>query len=103
MADDTESAKVVRNGQFAYNKVMKAGGTKLPIALRNGEDCVISNSYQVFEVTKKDELIPEYLMMWMSRPETQRYAGYVSWGTTSPILIKGSVEEAKKCEVASVG
>ncbi len=30
---------------------MKAHNTKLPIALREGPDCVVSNSYQFFEVT----------------------------------------------------
>ena len=86
IAMNTDSTRVVRNGQFAYNKVMKSNGTKLPIALREGEDCYVSGSYQVFEVTKKDELLSEYLMMWLSRDETQRYAGFISWGSTRDVL-----------------
>jgi len=86
VANDIESGRIVRNGQFAYNKVMKANGTKLPIALRNGEDCFISGSYQVFEVVDNNKLIPEYLLMWLSRSETQRHTGFISWGSTRDIL-----------------
>ena len=48
VAEDSENGSIVRTGQFAFNKVMKAHNTKLPIALREGPDCVVSNSYQVF-------------------------------------------------------
>ena len=45
IAEDTENGSIVRTGQFAFNKVMKAHNTKLPIALREGPDCVVSSSY----------------------------------------------------------
>ncbi len=86
IAEDTASGKIVRTGQFAYNKVMKANNTKLPIALREGPDCVVSSSYQVFEIIDKEKLLPEYLLMWFNRPETQRYAGFISYGTTRDIF-----------------
>lgn len=86
IAEDSENGSIVRTGQFAFNKVMKANGTKLPIALRHGPDCVVSNSYQVFEINDKKVLMPEYLMLWMNREETQRYAGYISFGTTRDIF-----------------
>ena len=83
---DKESSRIVRTGQFAFNKVIKSNGTKLPIALRRGEDCVISGSYQVFEVTDKLHLLPEYLMLWLSRPETQRLCGFNAWGSTRDVF-----------------
>lgn len=86
IAEDSENGSVVRTGQFAFNKVMKAHNTKLPIALREGPDCVVSNSYQVFEVTDKQKLLPKYLLLWMNRAETQRYAGFISFGTTRDIF-----------------
>ena len=85
-AADKESTLIVRKGQFAFNKVVKCSGTKLPIALRRDEDCIISGSYQVFEVKDKAALIPEYLMLWMSRPETQRYCGFNAWGSTRDVF-----------------
>ncbi|BDD38067.1 restriction endonuclease subunit S [Streptococcus ruminantium] len=95
VAENFKSGKIVHNGEFAYNKVMKANGTKFPIALRKGETCFISGSYQVFKVSDESKLISEYLMMWLSRPEIQRYAGYISWGSTRDILqweILGEIE-----------
>lgn len=86
IAEDSENGSVVRTGQFAFNKVMKAHNTKLPIALREGADCVVSNSYQVFEINNTEKLIPKYLMLWMNRAETQRHAGFISFGTTRDIF-----------------
>ena len=86
IAEDAENGSVVRTGQFAFNKVMKAHNTKLPIALREGPDCVVSSSYQVFEIIDQEKLLPKYLMLWMNRAETQRYAGFISFGTTRDIF-----------------
>ena len=86
VAEDSENGSVVRTGQFAFNKVMKAHNTKLPIALREGPDCVVSNSYQVFEVTDEQKLMSKYLLLWMNRAKTQRYAGFISFGTTRDIF-----------------
>lgn len=86
VAKNIEATRIVREGQFAYNKVMKANGTKLPIALRKGKTGFVSGSYTVFEVSDNSSLLPEYLMMWLSRPETERYAGYISWGSTRDVL-----------------
>lgn len=93
VAEDSENGSVVRTGQFAFNKVMKAHNTKLPIALREGPDCVVSNSYQVFEVIDEKKLLPKYLILWMNRAETQRYAGFISFGTTRDIFSFEDMQE----------
>ena len=93
VAKDSENGSVVRTGQFAFNKVMKAHNTKLPIALREGSDCVVSNSYQVFEVTNTKKLLPKYLLLWLNRDETQRYAGFISFGTTRDIFTFDDMKE----------
>lgn len=93
VAEDSENGSVVRTGQFAFNKVMKAHNTKLPIALREGSDCVVSNSYQVFEVTNTNKLLPKYLLLWLNRDETQRYAGFISFGTTRDIFTFDDMKE----------
>lgn len=84
-AADSEGTKIVRTGQFAFNKVVKSNGTKLPIALRKGPDCIISSSYAVFYITK-DNLLPDFLMLYFSRPEFHRFCGYMSQGTTRDIF-----------------
>ena len=83
---DLSSYKVVKNGQFAYGPVTSRNGEKISIALLNGEDCIISSSYTVFEVIRKDELDPEYLMLWFSRPEFDRYARCRSHGSVREIF-----------------
>ena len=93
VAEDSENGSVVRTGQFAFNKVMKAHNTKLPIALREGPDCVVSNSYQVFEVTNTRKLLSKYLLLWLNRDETQRYTGFISFGTTRDIFTFKDMKE----------
>lgn len=83
---DLSSYKVVRTGQFAYGPVTSRNGEKISIAYLDGEDCIISSSYTVFEVLNKDELDPEYLMLWFSRPEFDRYARYKSHGSVREIF-----------------
>ncbi|OUO57479.1 restriction endonuclease subunit S [Candidatus Avelusimicrobium gallicola] len=93
IAEDSENGSIVRTGQFAFNKVMKAHNTKLPIALREGPDCVVSNSYQVFKITNSNKLLPKYLLIWMNRSETQRYAGFMAFGTTRDIFTFQDMQE----------
>lgn len=81
-AVDKKNANIVGIGQFAYNKVIKCNETKLPIAIRQQKECIVSSSYQVFDIIKKDKLLAEYLFLWLTRNETQRYCGFMSWGST---------------------
>lgn len=83
---DLSNYKIVRTGQFAYGPVTSRNGEKISIAYLDSEDCIISSSYTVFEVTNKDELDPEYLMLWFSRPEFDRYARYKSHGSVREIF-----------------
>lgn len=83
---DLSSYKVVRTGQFAYGPVTSRNGEKISIAYLDGEDCIISSSYSVFEVTNKEALDPEYLMLWFNRPEFDRYARYKSHGSVREIF-----------------
>ena len=83
---DLSSYKIVRTGQFAYGPVTSRNGEKVSIAYLDGDDCIISSSYTVFEVMKKDELDSEYLMLWFSRPEFDRYARYKSHGSVREIF-----------------
>ena len=83
---DLSNYKVVKTGQFAYGPVTSRNGEKISIAYLDGGDCIISSSYTVFEVVNKEELDPEYLMLWFSRPEFDRYARYKSHGSVREIF-----------------
>lgn len=83
---DLSNYKIVRIGQFAYGPVTSRNGEKISIAFLNGADCIVSSSYTVFQVINKNELDPEYLMLWFSRPEFDRYARYKSHGSVREIF-----------------
>ena len=83
---DLSNYKIVRTGQFAYGPVTSRNGEKISIAYLDEEDCIISSSYTVFEVENREELDPEYLMLWFSRPEFDRYARYKSHGSVREIF-----------------
>lgn len=78
---NTLSAKVVKKGQFAYNRATTRNGEKISIAYRTEDTCCVSSAYQVFEITKKEELLPEFLLMYFKRPEFDRYARFKSEGS----------------------
>lgn len=83
---DLSNYKIVRTGQFAYGPVTSRNGEKISIAYLTESDCIISSSYTVFEVTEPSELNPEYLMLWFSRPEFDRYARFMSHGSVREIF-----------------
>lgn len=83
---DLSNYKIVRTGQFAYGPVTSRNGEKISIALLLEDDCIISSSYSVFEIIDKNALNPEYLMLWFSRPEFDRYARYRSHGSVREIF-----------------
>lgn len=80
---DMSTYKIIEKGQFAYGTITSRNGDKISIALADEyEKALVSQIYIVFEVIDKNELLPEYLMMWFSRPEFDRYARYHSHGST---------------------
>ena len=84
---DFTKYKVVKKGQFTYIPDTSRRGDKIGIALLEGYDeGLVSNVYTVFEVIDENQLMPEYLMLWFSRPEFDRYARYKSHGSVREIF-----------------
>ena len=84
---DFTKYKVVKKGQFTYIPDTSRRGDKIGIALL--QDCdegLVSNVYTVFEVIDTDKLLPEYLMLWFSRPEFDRYARFKSHGSVREVM-----------------
>ena len=142
--DELSNYKLVNNNDFVFVPTTDTWKV-LSFALNtSGKDIVVSPIYEVFSVDV-NKLVPEYLALWLSRKEFDRYARYNSWGsarenfsfndmrnvqipipslaiqksiskiyksykdrseineklksqikTLCPILIKGSIEEAKR-------
>ncbi len=78
---DLQTYRIVRTNQFAYNRATTRNGDKISIALRQGNDCIVSPSYRIFRSKDENILNSEYLMMWFRRPEFDRYARFKSHGS----------------------
>src|SRR5690606_6687984 len=92
---DMSAYKIIERGQFAYGTITSRNGDKISIALLDEfEKALVSQIYIVFEVIDTSVLLPEYLMMWFSLPEFDRYARYHSNGST-----RESFDWTDMCEV----
>ncbi len=81
VAANSTNDKIVRKGQFAYNRATTRNGEKISIAYRVGEDCTVSSAYQIFKIIDSAKLNPYFLWMWFKRSEFDRYARYMSKGS----------------------
>ena len=84
---DFKKYKVVKKGEFTYIPDTSRRGDKIGIALlEDYEEGLVSNVYTVFEIIDEKQLIPEYLMLWFSRPEFDRYARFKSHGSVREVM-----------------
>ncbi len=75
---DLKKYKLVQNGQFAFSGMQTGRDKCIRIALYNEDiPTIISPAYTVFE-TKDESVIPEYIMIWFSRAETDRRGWFMS-------------------------
>lgn len=80
---------------FAYVTVTSRNGEKISIAINDSKETYIcSSSYVVFGCKDKNKLLPQYLMLYFSRPEFNRYARFCSWGSA-----RETFDWAEMCDV----
>lgn len=73
---------LVKPDFFAYVTVTSRNGEKITIAHNTSENTyIVSSSYVVFSVKKKEILNSDYLFMYFNRPEFDRYSRINSWGS----------------------
>ena len=91
---DMSVYKVMSKYQFACDFMSPIRVSKLPVVLKlDDEPNLVSPAYPVFEVIDRNELDPEYLMMWFRRPEFDRYATF-----KCDAAIRGGYEWNELCE-----
>ena len=74
---DLSAYKLVSKNQFACNLMHVGRDEKIPMAMQTDDNpIIVSPAYFVFEITQPEVLMPEYLMMWFSRPEFDRNAWF---------------------------
>lgn len=75
---DLSKYKVVKKSQFAYSGMQTGRDECIRIALFDkDEPVIISPAYTVFEI-KNSAVLPEYIMMWFSRKESDRRGWFMS-------------------------
>ena len=95
VAENSKSDKIVRKGQFAYNRATTRNGEKISIAYREGPDCTVSSAYGVFHITDEKKLIPQYLMLFFKRAEFDRFARWRSEGSAHEFFTFEMMEDVR--------
>ena len=73
---------LIQPNEFSYVTVTSRNGGKISIALNDSNKTYIcSSSYVVFKSKDIEKLFPQYLVLFFSRTEFDRYARFHSWGS----------------------
>jgi type I restriction enzyme S subunit len=95
---DLSKYKVIRKRQFGCKFMSVGRDGILPISmLTDDKPAIISSAYYAFEIKDESELSPEYLMMWLRRPEFDRQLWFYSGGD-----VRGGVNYDDFCEMPIV-
>ena len=90
-----DSYKLVAPGQIAYVPDTSRRGDKISIGMNDTTEVFLISSISVVFETDKDVIIPEYLMLFLTRSEFDRYARFNSWGSARETFSFGDM-----CEVS---
>lgn len=92
---DLSKYKIIEKGQFAYSAMQVGRDETIRIALYTADEpAIISPAYSVIEVIDENELLPEYMMMWFQRPESDRYGWFISDSS-----VRASLDYDRLCEI----
>lgn len=73
--------KVVHPYSIAYVPDTSRRGDKMSLGFNNSNEPVLVSSISIVFGTKSNILLPQYLMLFFSRSEFDRYARFNSWGS----------------------
>ena len=76
--------KLVEAGDIAYVPTTNRNGDRIACGLSE-ESCIISSIYEVLKVNK-EKCYSEYLFLWFTRSEMDRFARYNSWGSAREVI-----------------
>lgn len=92
---DLSKYKIIQKGQFAYSAMQVGRDETIRIALyTHDEPAIISPAYLVIEVNDESEFLPEYMMMWFQRPESDRYGWFISDSS-----VRASLDWERLCDI----
>ena len=73
--------KVVKPGQIAYVPDTSRRGDKISLGFNDTKETFLVSSISTVFGTKRKFLLPEYLMLFLTRKEFDRFARFNSWGS----------------------
>jgi type I restriction enzyme S subunit len=73
--------KMVMPRQIAYVPDTSRRGDKMSLGFNNTDEPLLVSSISEVFGTDVEKLLPEYLMLFLTRPEFDRYARFNSWGS----------------------
>jgi type I restriction enzyme S subunit len=92
---DLSKYKIIRKGQFAYSAMQVGRDETIRLALYSEETpSIISPAYIVIAVNDINSFLPEYMMMWFQRPESDRFGWFISDSS-----VRASLEWERFCEI----
>lgn len=92
---DLSKYKIIEKNQFAYSSMQTGRDETIRVALyTRNEPAIISPAYSVFEVIDSSEILPEFIMMWFLRPESDRYGWFISDAS-----VRASLDWERFCEI----
>ncbi|MBR0499823.1 MAG: N-6 DNA methylase [Bacteroidales bacterium] len=90
------SYKVFEPKMIAYVPDTSRRGDRVSLGMNKTESTFLLSSISEVFSCDEEHLLPEYLYMWLSRSEFDRYARFNSWGTTRETF---TFEEMKKVKM----
>ena len=91
---DLSKYKVIEEHQFACSLMQVSRDKKMPVAMYKGKTAIMSPAYPMFEVNNENELMPEYLHLYLSRSEFDREAVFYAIGG-----VRGSLDWDDFCNI----
>ncbi len=92
---DLNNYKVIRKGQFSCSLMQVSRDQRIPIAMyENDSPAIMSPAYVLFEVSRPDEMLPEYMELWFKRAEFDREASFYAVGG-----VRGSLDWEDFCKM----
>lgn len=76
-----DNYKVVKPGQIAYVPDTSRRGGKISLGFNNTMESFLVSSISTVFGTNHELLLPDYLMLFLTRTEFDRYARFNSWGS----------------------
>ncbi len=92
---DLSKYKIIKKGQFAYSPMQTGRDETIRIALyKFDEPAIISPAYSVFQIIDENQLLPDFIMMFFLRPESDRFGWFISDSS-----VRASLDWDRFCEI----